>query len=226
MGILQTKLRRDLLQMKSQALAIALVMACGIATFVMSLSTLQSLERTLDSYYEQYGFAQVFTHLKRAPQALASRLAHIPGVARLETRVVAQVTLDIAGLSEPATGRLISLPEGRQPRLNRLHLRKGRLPVPQRRGEVLVNQRFAEAHGLEPGDQVQAILNGRRQALVIVGVALSPEYVYQIRPGELIPDDRRFGVFWMGYDDLAAAFDLEGAFNDVSLTLEPGTMAA
>lgn len=226
MGILQTKLRRDLLQMKSQALAIALVMACGIATFVMSLSTLQSLERTLDSYYEQYGFAQVFTHLKRAPQALASRLAHIPGVARLETRVVAQVTLDIAGLSEPATGRLISLPAGRQPQLNRLHLREGRLPAPQRRGEVLVNQRFAEAHGLKPGDRVQAILNGRRQALNIVGIALSPEYVYQIRPGELIPDDRRFGVFWMGYDDLAAAFDLEGAFNDVSLTLEPGAIQA
>lgn len=226
MRALDKKLLRDLWQLKSQALAIALVMACGIATFVMSLSTLHSLAGTLDAYYEKYRFAQVFTHLKRAPNALAARLQEIPGVAQAQTRVVTQVTLDLAGLPEPASGRLISLPAGKQPGLNRLHLVEGRFPERGRRGEVLASSQFARAHGLRPGDRLLAVLNGRRQALHIVGVALSPEHVYLIRPGEIIPDNRRFGVFWMDYDQLAAAFDLDGAFNDVTLTLAPDASEA
>ena len=60
-----------------------------------------------------------------------------------------------------------------------------------------------------------AVINGRLRRLTIVGVALSPEYIYSIRPGELVPDDKRFGVFWMDQRALAAAFDMEGGFNDV-----------
>src|SRR5262249_8067774 len=97
---------------------------------------------------------------------------------------------------------------------------------PGRAGEVLVSEAFAQGHGFRPGDQVTAVINGRRQRLRIVGVALSPEYVYQIRPGDLFPDDKRFGVFWMAYTELAAAYDMQGAFNDVSLALLPGASEA
>ena len=49
----------------------------------------------------------------------------------------------------------------------------------------------------------------------IVGLALSPEYIYPIRPGELMPDEARFGLFWMERRALGSAFQMEGAFNDV-----------
>lgn len=221
MAVLDRKLLRDLWHMRGQALAILIVMACGVATFVLSLNTLASLRLTLDGYYERYRFSHVFTHLKRAPNGLAQQMAAIPGVARVQTRIVADVTLDVAGLAEPAVGRLISLPEGAGTGLNDLHLRAGRYPEPGRVGEVLAGEAFVQAHGLRPGDHIAAVLNGRWQRLTIVGVALSPEYVYQIRPGDILPDDRRFGVFWMAYLDLAAAFDMQGAFNDVALALSP-----
>src|SRR4029078_3458664 len=73
-----------------------------------------------------------------------------------------------------------------------------------------------------PGDQVAAIINGRRRTLTIVGVALSPEYVYAIRPGDLFSDQQRFGLFWMGHEALASAFNMEGGFNDVTLKLARG----
>jgi putative ABC transport system permease protein len=222
MSALDRKLLRDLWQMKGQALAICLVLACGVATFVMSLSTLQSLEQTQAAYYERSRFADVFAHLKRAPDALAGRVAEIPGVARVQTRIVVEVSLDVPGVAEPAAGRLISVPERPAPGLNQLHLRSGRPVEPGRPGEVLVDEGFARAHGLGPGDQVTAVLNGRRQPLRVVGVALSPEYVYSIREGDLLPDPRHFGVFWMAYPELAAAFDMQGAFNDVALALAPG----
>lgn len=222
MKSLTIKLFRDLWGMRGQVTAICLVMACGVATFVMSLSTLGSLRRTQQAYYTRAGFADVFAHLKRAPNSLIERLVEIPGVSAVETRIVERLILDLPDLAEPAQGRLISVPERIAPRLNRLHLRQGRLIEPGRSGEVLVSAGFAEAHRLAPGDRLKAIINGRRESLQIVGVALSPEYIYQIREGDILPDDRHFGVFWMGYREMAPAFNMDGAFNDVCLALMPG----
>jgi putative ABC transport system permease protein len=219
MSALNRKLIRDLLAMKGQVLAICLVIGCGVAAFVMSLSTLESLRGAQEEYYARYRFADVFAHLTRAPEALEARIREIPGVARLETRIVADVNLDVTGLTEPAVGRLISIPEHPRPGLNELYLRAGRYIEPRRSGEVLVSEAFADAHDLQPGDSVGAVINGRWQRLRMVGIALSPEYVFQIRPGEILPDEKRFGVFWMGEEQLAAAFDMQGAFNDVALTV-------
>jgi putative ABC transport system permease protein len=218
---LQRKLVRDLARMWPQLLATTLVMACGIATLTMSLSTVSSLENARTVYYEQYRFPHVFTHLKRAPNSLAPRIAEIPGVRHAITRVVVDVTLDVPGLAEPAVGRLISIPDAPPYGLAELHLRRGRLPSPGRASEVVASEAFADAHAFRPGDTVTAVINGRLQRLTIVGVALSPEYVYQIRPGDVFPDDKRFGVFWMPYRELAPAFNLDGAFNDIAIALTP-----
>jgi len=214
---LNRKLVRDLWEMKGQALAIAAVIGAGVTMFITYLSTFDSLERTLDNYYERQRFADVFVSVKRAPQRLETRLREIPGVETVDTRVVANVTLDVPGLDEPATGRLVSIPAQGRPALNDLVLRSGRWIDGTRPDEVLASEAFVEPNGLKPGDQVAAVINGRRRHLTIVGVALSPEYVYSIRPGEIIPDNRRFGIFWMERRALGAAFDMEGGFNDVAI---------
>lgn len=222
MTALNRKLFRDLSQLKGQSIAIALVMACGVAAFVNASSTYSSLAGALTAYYDRYRFADVFAHVKRAPNWVKHRIADIPGVGQVQTRVVVDVTLDVPGMTEPATGRLVSIPDVPTPGLNGVYLRSGRYVEPGRRGEVMVHEGFAIAHGLKPGDTLAAIINGRWQRLTIVGVALSPEYVYSIRPGEVFPDDRRFGVFWMADSELAPAYDLDGAFNDIALSLTPG----
>jgi putative ABC transport system permease protein len=222
MRALDRKLWRDLAAAKGQAVAIALVVACGTASLVGSVSTYDTLRATQAGYYEANRFADLFARLERAPASLGRRIAEIPGVERVETRIVVDVTLSVPGLAEPAVGRLISIPAGEEPPLDVLHRRSGRLVERGRQDEVVANEAFADAHGLRPGDSITAILNGHRRRLTIVGVALSPEYVYQIRGGEIFPDEKRFGVFWMDRAALEAAFDLEGAFNDVVLRLAPG----
>jgi putative ABC transport system permease protein len=218
---LNRKLLRDLWQMKTQAVAISMVVASGVAMFVMYLSNFDSLRETQRTYYARQRFADVFASLERAPLRVASDIAAIGGVSALEARVVAYVTLDLGDMAEPATGRLVSIPADRRPLVNDLFLRRGRWIERGRTDEVLASEAFVIAHGLEPGDQVPAVLNGRLRRLTIVGVALSPEHIYSIQPGELIPDDRRFGIFWMEEKALAAAFDMEGGFNDVVLDLAP-----
>lgn len=219
---LDRKLLRDLLKMKEQVLAIALVMASGVAMFVMSMSAQISLERSMQGYYEGYRFGEVFAQFKRAPAAVRARIAEIPGVGQVQTRIVRPVTLDIADFDEPVTGRLISVAGERPTDLNLVHLRQGRWLDPGRTEEALVSETFALAHGLAPGDPVHAIINGKLERLRIVGLVISPEFIYTIRPGELVPDEKRYGVLWASHRLMEAAFDMEGAFNDVSLTLEHG----
>jgi putative ABC transport system permease protein len=220
---LRRKLARDLWRLRWQVLSIALVVASGIAAVVTFRSGLDSLDASRVAYYADARFADVFASLRRAPEPVARRLAEIPGVAAVQTRVVAGAVLDVPGFGETATGRIVSIPEGRGPAaLNRLHLRAGRMPVPGRRGEALVGEAFADANGLAPGDTVGALVNGRWERLALVGVALSPEYVYATGEGAFLTDNRRFGLLWMDRDALAAARDLRGAFNDVALDLAPG----
>jgi len=222
---LDRKLLRDLWEMKGQALAIAAVIAAGVTMFVTYLSNFDSLERTLDSYYERQRFADVFASAERAPARLAARIEAIPGVVTVDTRVVAEVTLDVPGMPEPATGRLISMPPDGAAVLNTVSLRRGRWPEPSRPDEVVASEMFCEAHGFGPGSRLAAIINGRRRTLTIVGIGLSPEFVYSVRPGEIFPDNQRFGIFWMDRQALASAFDMEGGFNDVSLKLARGASA-
>lgn len=222
MRALHLKLFRDLARMKGQTFAVGLVMACGLAMMIMARSLTLSLESTRDAYYSAYRFGDVFAELKRAPNALRGRLAQIAGVSAVETRVQGAITLDLPGLAEPADGLILSLPEDRPQQLNRLFLRTGRLPEIGSHNEVVVGEAFANAHGFRPGNTIAATIYGARQNLKIVGIALSPEFVFEARAGETLPDNRRFGVFWMNERELASAFDLDGAFNSVVLDLAPG----
>ncbi len=222
MKTLDRMLVRDLWHLRGPLAAITVVVACGVATVVTTFTAYQSLVLSQAAYYDQYRFADVFASLKRAPEAAARQLERIPGVAAVETRIVFEVTADVAGLAEPATLRLVSIPDRAPQRLNALHVRSGRLPEPGRRNEAVVSEAFASANGLKPGDTVGAILNGRWERLHIVGVALSPEYVYEVRAGDILPDNRRFGVVWMSREAMAPAFDMDGAFNDVVLALARG----
>ena len=221
MRALDRKLWRDLGRLRAQGLAIALVLAAGVATLVLAVGAARSLEETRAAYYERHRMADIFATLTRAPLEVADRIAALDGVQTVQTRVVRWALLDVPGMAEPATGVFVGLPpDGAAPLLNIPHLRAGRLP--EARDEVAAAEAFAEAHGLRPGDRVAAILNGARRELTLTGILLSPEYVYAMGPGDVMPDDRRFGVFFMPGAELAAAFDLTGAFDDLTVALTRG----
>jgi putative ABC transport system permease protein len=221
------KVVRDLLEMRGQAVAIAFVILAGVATYVAMTSVMDSLQGTLARYYVDYRFADGFAAVRRAPEArLLPRLRTVPGMGQVQTRVTAGVNLEVPGFDEPVSGLLVSVPEGRQPLLNRLYLRRGRLVRAGETDVVLLNESFADAHELALGDPIVAIVNGRRRTLTVVGIALSPEFLMQLQPGSFFPDPERYGVLWMGRTALAAAYDMEGAFNDLAFTLAPGASEA
>jgi putative ABC transport system permease protein len=218
MAMLDRKLIRDLARMWAQVLTIALVMACGVATIIIAVGAYRSLEETRRAFYDRSRFADVFASASRAPLGLRQALSAIPGMSSLELRVVKPVLLNIEGMVEPATAIAVSIPDSGGSAVNRLYLRTGRLPDPLRGNEVAVVETFAAAHKFQTGDRFEANMNGRMRTLTISGIVLSPEYVYAIGPGDMVPDQRRFGVLFMPKTALDGIFDMDGAFNDLSAT--------
>ena len=216
---LDIKLLRDLQRLWAQALAIALVIAGGVATLILAVGSYRSLDETRAAYYERYRFADVFAVVSRAPKTVVEQVRQIPGVAGAEARIAKPALLDIPNYPEPATAQVISLPDLGEPALNRLYMRRGRTPEPGRSDEIVVNDTFAKAHGFAIGARFSAILNGRKRELVIVGTALSPEFIYTVGPGDIMPDDRRFAIIWMSEKALAGAYNLDGAFSSITVKL-------
>lgn len=221
---LDRKLIRDLWRLKGQALAIALVIAAGISMLIGTFGCIAALQKSKDAFYDRYRFADVWANAKRAPNSLLPKIEAIPGVSTAETRIIADVTLDLETLAEPARGLIISIPEGRRPFLNDIDLRDGRVPAFGRPNEVIISDAFAAAHQLGIGGTLSATLNGKKRKLDVVGIALTPEHIYALAPGALMPDDLRYGILWMGREALAAAFDLDEAFNNVTIRLVRGAI--
>jgi putative ABC transport system permease protein len=219
---LDKKLLRDLARIKGQALAIGLVMAVGVLMLVMMKGLVTSLDETRRAYYERYRLADVFAPVTRASDRVLDRLAAIPGVSAVEARVTGSALIDLPGYQLPLQAKAVSLPDFGSPRLNDIYLTDGRLLDSNRTDEVLLLNSFARVHDLRPGDRLSATMNGARRTFSIVGLAQSPEFLYTTAPGELAPDDSRFGVLWMSRAALASAYDMRGAFNQALLALGRG----
>ncbi|MDC8802252.1 FtsX-like permease family protein [Halomonas pacifica] len=222
MRALQRKLLRELWRLKGQGLAIAAVVASAVITLVVAVTTLDALQRAQADFYASHRFAELFVDLKRAPLSLVARLETLDGVNHLAPRIRVPVRLTLAGVEAPIRGQLLSLPDGRQPELNRLYLVAGRLPA--RDDQVVVSDAFAEAHGLAPGDGLGAIIEGRQTRLTLSGIARSPDVLYQVAPTDLMPDYERYAILWMNQRPLGRAAGLEGAFNQLGVTLQAGAI--
>ena len=226
MNALDTKLLRDLWRMRGQAFAIAMVLAAATATFVLSTGVHSSLTETRDAYYDRNNFAEVFASMTRAPRSVVARIAEVPGVNRAEGTIQQFATLDFPRRNVPVRALINSVDEFGRNRLNQVTLRDGRMPRPGQASEVVVDDAFAEANGLAVGSSVDALIYGSKQRLDIVGIGLAPNFIYSIAPGDLIPDNSRYGIFWMGEEALEAATDRTEAINQLALTLERGASQA
>jgi putative ABC transport system permease protein len=219
---LRRKVLRDLRRLWAQVLAIALVLAAGVATMILGNGAYSSLSETRARYYDTYRFADVFADVTRAPQALMGEIRAIDGVLQADPRIVKLGLLDLPDMAEPGSILLVSVPDGGTRGLNRLHLRQGRLPDPLSVNEVAVSEGFATAHRLRPGSPLPVLMNGQQRELLITGIALSPEFIYALGPGDMMPDPRRYGIGWLPRTSLEAAYDLKGAFSNAVLKLAPG----
>jgi putative ABC transport system permease protein len=216
---LRRKLVRDLWRQRYQCATIALLVGCGIASFVGATSASASVQASRSAFYDDGRFADVFVHLKRAPRAVLDRLRELPGVAAVEGRVVGDFRLVMDASAEPVVARFVSIGWPTETQLNQTRIVSGRSVEPASSDEVVLSEGFAQTWRIAPGSTVSAVINGRLGKLRVVGVANSPEFVWASNPHTGLPDPWHFGVAWMDADALAEATGLVGAFNDVAIQL-------
>ena len=167
------------MRLRAQVVTIAIVVAIGVAGFVGMFSVHASLQASRDAFYQDNRLADVFAGVKRAPVHLRQKLAAIDGVNEVLLTTAMHAQIALPGVVPPVTGRFIGLHlahvhAGRQG-LNKLSLKSGRWPERAGQLEALVSDRFAVARSLKPGDTVRTILNGRLEAVHMVGTAATPE---------------------------------------------------
>lgn len=216
MKALDRKLLRDTWRLRSQVITIALVVASGLGGFIGSICAHTSLAQLRDDFYESARFAHVFAPVRRAPRGLVERLRDLPGVLDVDAGIVAATTISIPGSADVMTGQIVSLPMQPRGGMNRVVLDRGRWVDGDDPHGVLVSRSFANARNLRPGDRLSLLMNGRREEVIVRGIALSPAFVFAASQGGFA-DDTRFGVIWMPEARLAGAYDLRGAFNLLSV---------
>jgi putative ABC transport system permease protein len=221
MKAINKKLWRDLWHIRGQVLAIAFVIMSGLATYLMAAMTYHNLQLTRSLYYQQYHFADVFANLMRAPNALLKRIENIPGVNQVEGRVQGRATVDVPDFNEPVSALVVSIPDSGDIKLNQLYLQSGRLVNPWSNNEIVIAKSFADTQFLNLGDKIALTIKGKRELFKIVGIAYSPEYIYQVRIGGFIPDYKRYTTIWMGYHAFSRAYEMQDAFNNVTLSVTP-----
>lgn len=222
MRTLRKKLVRDVWRLRYQGTTIALLVGCGIASFVAPMAALASVQASRDAFYDEARFADVFVHLQRAPGPILDRLRALPGVAAVEGRVTGDYRIEFPDTTEPINARFVSLAWPEDARLDQPKIVSGQSVEAGRADEVVVSDAFAEAWRLAPGAPITAVIEGRRASFRVVGIATSPEFVYAPSPRTGLPDPRHFGVIWMDGDALAEAAGMKGAFDDAVLQLAAG----
>lgn len=223
---LDRKILRELRQLRPQIITIALLIICGLSLMIATSISYDSLHAARDSFYRDYRFAEIFAEFQAAPRSVIDRMREIPGVQIVEERILADGLIEVRGQDEPAVGLFLSLPSGGQPRLNRIFVREGRLPREAQIPEVFLHEAFATAHHLKSGDFISVLVKGQRLRLHIVGLGLSPEYVYALRSGVPLPDNRHFAILWMAEPVLGRLVGFQDSFNSVAVTLNSSRTSA
>ena len=207
--------------MKGQALAIAVVIALGVLLMVMMDGLVNTLDETREAYYERYRLANVYVPVTRAPNTLIDRIKSITNISAAEGRITGDALIDLNSVALPVRAKAISLPDFGAPILNDVLISEGRSINSQHRNEILLLRSFAKARNIKLNDILALTMNGKRWQFEVVGLAQSPEFLYTTAPGEMVPDDARFAVFWLSNTAMEAAYDMKGAFNEALVSISP-----
>lgn len=222
--MLNRKLLRDLRRQVGLLLAVLIVIGLGVMLFVGSAAGYLDLSTSYARVQDDLGLASLHVDARVSAEDLA-RVSKIPGVAQIDARTVVSVPVDLHDEVQ-IEGRVLTLPDSGEPKLDRVILLSGQLPGP---GELLVETHLAEYHHLAVGDAVTVKLGSQKKDLRISGVAVSAEYLWVARDEQdPMPTPTEFGVFWARRAEvrtLAGAM-LGGADMAMALASSPELAAA
>ncbi len=216
------KVFRDIRRSRWQFVAVAAVIALGVAIFIGSYGSFLNLRSSYDRTYDELAMGDLWFEVADAPAAVVADVREIEGVTAAEGRLVVDLPATVPAIGEGAVqARLTTLPAGARPAVNDVKVTDGDyISGP---GQILLEQGFADFNSVAVGDTVQLqSAGGTVIDFTVVGQAASPEYLFVARSErDLFTPPASFGVMFVRYEDLAPALGLDDRINSLSLRLAP-----
>lgn len=222
MPMLALKTWRDVLARKGQFIALIVLVALGIASYVGFVDAYRNLTVSADTAYEDLKMADFTVSVVSAPLGVVHKVLSVPGVHAAEGRLVVDTGMQITDDNQ-GTVRVIGVPAGRRPAVNDLLLEKGRYVASGEEAGGLLHTRFAQATGRGVGSHLTIHADGATVEVPIIGIVASPEYIFPVRSKGEIPAIDEFTVLYMSSHEMERIFRRQSQVNDIAVIVEPGT---
>ncbi len=221
MTTLTRKTLRDLRRSWAQTLALTVIIAVGITTFVASIGAYRDLRTSYHETYDRLHFADVTFRVQAAPATVVNDIAQVEGVTAASGRLIVDTGFQLPD-GEPIRSRLIGLPASARPAVNDILILEGRYLQPNDQAVAVVESHFADFYDIHSGDTVTPMFDGEKRPLKVVGVAVSPEYLI-VTPSrqEFLPSARTFAVLFVPLPWLQDLVDAADTVNDIGILVDP-----
>ncbi len=199
---------------KGQFAAVLTIIIMGIAIFSALNMTSVNMDRTVETYYEQNRFADLFLQTAPVPGQEVERLERIDGVSHAMGRVTLDVPMVTENDDERVSLRLITT-TGTADELSKSTLLKGKM-LSGNSKEVLIIEQFANARKIDVGDQIKIQVAGVQRTLEVAGIVANPEYIYLMENTQsIMSDEEHFGVCYVTEQFGQEAAGIPGSFNEI-----------
>lgn len=205
---------RTVLKNKGSYLGAIFVIGLGILIYVSMSNMVTILEQTVDNYYKQYNFADIFSTVESMYKDDLVKLENIDGIKRADGKLSTDARLMLTDSNDIITLHIMD----NESNLNKPIVSSNIL----NNNEILIGNKMFETYAFNIGDKIDIIVDGKLQTVTIVGTAQAPDYVLAIPPSGAMPDSRIYDIAYMNRENLEVILDKKNKVNELAFLLDDG----
>ena len=199
---------RDFKDHKAQFLSIFLMALIGVFAFTGISGEAVGLVEVSSSYYEDTNLADGWIYGEEIADDVFSDIKSMDEIKDAQREMVVDTVANYS--SDPDI--TLHIVEGKQ-NISKFYLFKGQDFNPNDEEGIWIDKRFADGRNLDIGDKITLKFDGKEVSKTVRGIMYSPEYVYYIQEGSLLPDFSQVGFAYM--PSKGADFDI--VYNTIAL---------
>lgn len=199
---------RDFKDHKAQFLSIFLMALIGVFAFTGISGEAVGLVDVSSSYYEDTNLADGWVYGEEIDDDVFSDIKSMEEIKDAQREMVVDTVANYS--SDPEI--TLHIVEGKQ-NISKFYLFKGKDFDPNDEEGIWIDKRFADGRNLDIGDKITLKFDGNKVSKTVRGIMYSPEYVYYIQEGSLLPDFSQVGFAYM--PSKGADFDI--VYNTIAL---------
>lgn len=199
---------RDFKDHKAQFLSIFLMALIGVFAFTGISGEVVGMVDVSNSYYENTNLADGWIYGEEISDDVFSDIKSMEEIKDAQREMVVDTVANYS--SDPEI--TLHVVEGNQ-NISKFYLFKGKDFDPNDEEGIWIDKRFADGRNLDIGDKITLKFDGNKVSKTVRGIMYSPEYVYYIQEGSLLPDFSQVGFAYI--PSKGADFDI--VYNTIAL---------